>query len=126
VSGIARSGRVLALMGPSGAGKTTLLNALGNRYVRTYMYIGCKFVVIFIMIINLAYHYHCRHHYYHHHYHHHHYRASYADVIGDITFGKRQFKSCDLYFVPQFDEVNENFTVFEQMEMIGLLKCTDR
>jgi GTPase SAR1 family protein len=54
VSGIARSGRVLALMGPSGAGKTTLLNALGNRYVRTYMYIGCKFVVIFIMIINIT------------------------------------------------------------------------
>ena len=31
VSGSARAGRVLALMGPSGAGKTTLLNALGNR-----------------------------------------------------------------------------------------------
>eukprot|EP01041_Mallomonas_annulata_P005158 gene5158-10306_t len=31
VSGIAKCGRVLALMGPSGAGKTTLLNALGNR-----------------------------------------------------------------------------------------------
>ena len=31
LSGSARAGRVLALMGPSGAGKTTLLNALGNR-----------------------------------------------------------------------------------------------
>lgn len=83
VSGIARSGRVLALMGPSGAGKTTLLNALGNR-------------------------------------------APYADVVGDISFGRRQFQSSDLYFVPQFDEVNSNFTVFEQMELVGLLKCTDR
>ena len=31
VSGIARSGRVLAIMGPSGSGKTTLLNVLSNR-----------------------------------------------------------------------------------------------
>mmetsp|Transcript_9118 Transcript_9118/g.9175 ORF Transcript_9118/g.9175 Transcript_9118/m.9175 type:complete len:1301 (+) Transcript_9118:45-3947(+) len=83
VSGMARSGRVLALMGPSGAGKTTMLNALGNR-------------------------------------------APYADVSGKITFGKREFVSSDLFFVPQFDEVNENLTVFEQIELIGLLKCRGR
>lgn len=83
VSGVARSGRVLALMGPSGAGKTTLLNALSNR-------------------------------------------APYANVVGEITFGRRTFVSDDLYFVPQFDEVNCNFTVFEQMELVGVLKCRDR
>eukprot|EP01036_Dinobryon_divergens_P033941 gene33941-43849_t len=83
VSGTARSGRVLALMGPSGAGKTTMLNALGNR-------------------------------------------APYADVTGKITFGKRSFTSSDLFYVPQFDEVNENFSVYEQIELVGLLKCRDR
>lgn len=53
-------------------------------------------------------------------------RAPYADVVGDITFGRRAFIASDLYFVPQFDEVNTNFTVFEQMELVGLLKCRDR
>ena len=83
VSGVAQSGRLLAMMGPSGAGKTTLLNALGNR-------------------------------------------APYANVTGEVTFGKRQFTSEDLFFVPQFDEVNSNFTVYEQIEIVGLLKCKDK
>ena len=82
MSGTARSGRVLALMGPSGAGKTTLLNALGNR-------------------------------------------APYGIVAGEITFGQRPFVTSDLYFVPQFDEVNDNLTVFEQIELVGSLKCSD-
>jgi ABC-type multidrug transport system ATPase subunit/ABC-type multidrug transport system permease subunit len=82
MSGTARSGRVLALMGPSGAGKTTLLNALGNR-------------------------------------------APYGIVKGEITFGQRPFVTSDLYFVPQFDEVNDNLTVYEQIELVGLLKCSD-
>jgi ABC-2 type transport system ATP-binding protein len=43
-----------------------------------------------------------------------------------ITFGKRKFKSADLFFVPQFDEVNSNFSVYEQIEFVGLLKCSNR
>jgi ABC-type multidrug transport system ATPase subunit/ABC-type multidrug transport system permease subunit len=83
MSGSARAGRVLALMGPSGAGKTSLLNALGNR-------------------------------------------ASYGHVVGTITFGQRAFTTSDLFFVPQFDEVNANMTVYEQIEFVGLMKCCDK
>ena len=83
VSGVALSGRILALMGPSGAGKTTLLNALSNR-------------------------------------------APYAELIGEVTFGKRPFTPTDLVYVPQFDELNQDLTVYEQIELVGNLKCTDR
>eukprot|EP01041_Mallomonas_annulata_P009437 gene9437-19601_t len=82
VNGIARSGHLLALMGPSGAGKTTLLNALGKR-------------------------------------------APYANITGDVTFATRPFVSSDLFYVPQYDELNPNLTVTEQIELVGLLRCTN-
>ena len=82
MSGSARAGRVLAIMGPPGSGKTTLLNSLGNR-------------------------------------------ANYGIVSGEITFGQRDFTTSDFHFVPRFDEVNDNFTVMEQIEFVGLQKCTD-
>jgi len=53
-------------------------------------------------------------------------RAPYANVTGEISFGKRAFHSSDLVFVPQFDEVNGNFTVYEQIEYVGLMKCRDK
>ena len=83
MSGSARAGRVLALMGPSGAGKTSLLNALGNR-------------------------------------------APYGHVVGQISYGQRAFTTADLFFVPQFDEVNANMTVYEVIEFVGLMKCCDK
>ena len=83
VSGTARAGRVLALMGPSGAGKTTMLNALGNR-------------------------------------------APYGRISGEISFGKRELTMADLYYVPQSEVFNDSLTVREQLELTGLLKCSDR
>jgi hypothetical protein len=41
-----------------------------------------------------------------------------------VQFGKRKFTASDLFFVPQFDEVNGNFTVSEQIELVGLLKVS--
>ena len=52
--------------------------------------------------------------------------SPYANVIGQVTFGKWRFTSEDLFFVPQFDEVNSNFTVYEQIEIVGLLRCKDK
>lgn len=83
VSGTARAGRVLALMGPSGAGKTTLLNSLGNR-------------------------------------------APYGKISGEISYGKRELTMADLYYVPQSEVFNDSLTVREQIEITGLLKCSDR
>jgi ABC-type multidrug transport system ATPase subunit/ABC-type multidrug transport system permease subunit len=80
VSGVARSGRILALMGPSGAGKTTLLNALSNR-------------------------------------------APYATITGEITYNHRSLVANDLMYVPQFDELNPNFTVLETISFVGKMKC---
>jgi ABC-type multidrug transport system ATPase subunit len=51
-------------------------------------------------------------------------RAPYANLLGDVQFGKRRFTASDLFFVPQFDEVNGNFTVSEQIELVGLLKVS--
>lgn len=82
ISGVAQSGRIVALMGPSGAGKTTLLNALGHR-------------------------------------------AAYAKVTGQVMFGGRALTPEDLVYVPQFDEFNDNLSVFEQLEFVGRMKCAD-
>ena len=53
-------------------------------------------------------------------------RAPYGKISGDITYGRKPFSTSDLYFVPQFDEVNNNLTVLEQIELVGLLKCRDK
>ena len=53
-------------------------------------------------------------------------RAPYGTVTGEITFGRRDFGPGDLYYVPQFDEVNGTLTLYEQIELVGLLKCSDR
>ena len=52
-------------------------------------------------------------------------RAPYAKLVGDVTFGKRPFTAADLVYVPQFDEFNQNLTVYETIELVGLLKCKD-
>lgn len=52
-------------------------------------------------------------------------RAPYARVEGEIYFGKRPFTAADLVYVPQFDEFNQNLTVYEQIEFVGEMKCRD-
>lgn len=52
-------------------------------------------------------------------------RTPYATLKGDVTFGGRAFVPADLVYVPQFDEFNQNLTVFEQIEYVGKLKCVD-
>jgi ABC-type multidrug transport system ATPase subunit len=53
-------------------------------------------------------------------------RAPYAKVVGEVTFGKRPFTAADLVYVPQFDEFNQNLTVYEQIEFVGEMKCQDK
>ena len=53
-------------------------------------------------------------------------RSSFGTASGEISYGRREFMPADSYFVPQNDEVNDNFTVFEQIEFVGLQKCADR
>jgi len=52
-------------------------------------------------------------------------RAPYAELLGQVTFGKRPFTPADLVYVPQFDEFNQDLTIYEQIELVGNLKCTD-
>ena len=52
-------------------------------------------------------------------------RAKYAKVEGSIQFSGRRMTSADLTYVPQFDEVNGVFTVFEHLTFIGNLTCAD-
>lgn len=53
-------------------------------------------------------------------------RAPYAKIVGEVTFGKRPFTAADLVYVPQFDEFNQNLTVYEQIEFVGAMKCQDK
>jgi ABC-type multidrug transport system ATPase subunit len=82
LTGFARSGRVMSIMGPVGAGGCALLRALAHR-------------------------------------------SSHGSTIGEILIGKRDLSLFDVAFVPEIDEINPNLTVFEQIEMIGLLKCSN-
>ena len=52
-------------------------------------------------------------------------RAPYANVTGDISFGKRTLLPSDIMFVPQYDEIKGYSTVMEQIEFVGAMKCTD-
>lgn len=52
-------------------------------------------------------------------------RTPYAELLGEVTFGKRPFTPADLVYVPQFDEFNQDLTIYEQIEFIGNLKCID-
>jgi ABC-type multidrug transport system ATPase subunit/ABC-type multidrug transport system permease subunit len=53
-------------------------------------------------------------------------RTPYANLHGEIIFGKRLFTSSDLIYVPQFDEFNYNMTVYETIQFIGDMKCKNR
>ncbi len=52
-------------------------------------------------------------------------RAPYARLEGEVMFGQRPFVATDLVYVPQFDEFNGNLTVYEQIEFVGEMKCSD-
>ena len=52
-------------------------------------------------------------------------RAPYAHTSGTVRFGPNAVTPADLMYVPQFDELNGNLTVREQVELVGMLKCFD-
>lgn len=52
-------------------------------------------------------------------------RAPYAHVTGEVKFGGLPLTSRDLMYVPQFDEIKGYTTVVEQIELVGMMKCTD-
>ena len=82
LTGFARSGRVLSIMGPVGSGGCTLLDALAHR-------------------------------------------SSHGSASGEILLGKRDLMPFDVAYVPEIEEFNPNLTVFEQIELVGLLKCAN-
>eukprot|EP00053_Salpingoeca_punica_P015740 m.145601 g.145601 ORF g.145601 m.145601 type:complete len:1425 (-) comp16788_c0_seq2:22-4296(-) len=51
-------------------------------------------------------------------------RATYARVTGAVEFNGRPLTHNDLSFVPQFDDLSENFTVYETLLYAGRLKST--
>lgn len=53
-------------------------------------------------------------------------RAQYARVEGDVRFCGRPVMASDIMYVPQFDELNPQLTVWEQVELVGQLTCTDQ
>jgi ABC-type lipoprotein export system ATPase subunit len=53
-------------------------------------------------------------------------RAPYANVTGAVTFAGLPLTSKDLMYVPQFDEIKGYTTVFQQIELVGLMKCSDQ
>lgn len=53
-------------------------------------------------------------------------RAPYARVEGDIRFCGRAVQPSDIMYVPQFDELNPQLTVSEQIELVGRLTCIEQ
>jgi ABC-type lipoprotein export system ATPase subunit len=52
-------------------------------------------------------------------------RAPYANVTGDVMFAGRPLLPSDLMYVPQFDEIKGYTTVLEQIQFVGMMKCSD-